>query len=89
MKHDEASILREHEINPSAQRIAVARYVLHTDKHPSADEVWTKVKKRYPHISRATVYNTLNLFVEKGLPGAHRRAHGLRPPAGPPSSLHR
>ena len=67
MKHDEASILREHEINPSAQRIAVARYVLHTDKHPSADEVWTKVKKRFPHISRATVYNTLNLFVEKGL----------------------
>jgi Fur family iron response transcriptional regulator len=35
--------------------------------HPSADAVWTRVKKRFPQVSRATVYNTLNLFVEKGL----------------------
>ena len=67
MKRDEASILKDHGINPSAQRVAVARYVLHTDEHPSADEVWTRVKRRFPHLSRATVYNTLHLFVEKGL----------------------
>ena len=45
----------------------MAQYVLHTKDHPSADEVWTRVKKRFPMVSRATVYNTLNLFVEKGL----------------------
>jgi Fe2+ or Zn2+ uptake regulation protein len=67
MKNDEATLLREHGINPSAQRVAVARYVLHTPDHPSADEVWMRVKKRFPHISRATVYNTLNLLVEQGL----------------------
>ena len=67
MKLAEASILLEHGINPSAQRVAVAQYILHTDEHPSADEVWVRVQKRFPHISRATVYNTLNLFVEKGL----------------------
>lgn len=61
------SLLKEHGINPSAQRVAVATYVLFTDEHPSADEVWTRVKKRFPHVSRATVYNTLNLLVEKGL----------------------
>jgi Fur family iron response transcriptional regulator len=27
----------------------------------------SRVRKRFPMISRATVYNTLNLFVEKGL----------------------
>jgi Fe2+ or Zn2+ uptake regulation protein len=64
---DETSVLRDHGINPSAQRVAVAKYVLHTDEHPSADEVWTQVRKRFPHVSRATVYNTVNLFVEKGL----------------------
>lgn len=64
---NESSILRDHGINPSAQRVAVAQYILHTDEHPSADEVWTRVKKRFPHVSRATVYNTVNLFVEKGL----------------------
>ena len=67
MKRDEASILRDLAINPSAQRVAVAQFVLHTKQHPSADEVWTRVKKRFPMVSRATVYNTLNLFVEKGL----------------------
>jgi Fe2+ or Zn2+ uptake regulation protein len=64
---NETSVLKNHGINPSAQRVAVAQYVLHTDEHPSADEVWTRVRKRFPFVSRATVYNTLNLFVEKGL----------------------
>ena len=59
--------LREHGIQPSAQRVAVADYVLRTDEHPSADIVWKRVKRKFPYISRATVYNTLNLFVEKGL----------------------
>ena len=47
--------------------MAVADYVLQTVEHPSADLVWNRVKARVPYISRATVYNTLNLFVEKGL----------------------
>ena len=67
MKRDETSILKDHGINPSAQRVALARYILHTHRHPSAEEVWTRVKKSFPQISRATVYNTLNLFVKKGL----------------------
>jgi Fe2+ or Zn2+ uptake regulation protein len=62
-----ADTLRDQGIQPSAQRLVVAEYVLGTDEHPSADQVWTKVKARLPMISRATVYNTLNLFVEKGL----------------------
>ena len=54
-------------IQPTPQRIAVAEYVLNTADHPTADEVWTKVRDRCPTLSRATVYNTLNLFAEKGL----------------------
>lgn len=54
-------------IQPSAQRVAVADYVLATEDHPSAEQVWARVKERFPMLSRATVYNTLNLFVEKGL----------------------
>jgi Fur family iron response transcriptional regulator len=61
------TILRDHGIQPSAQRVAVAGYVLHTAEHPSADLVWKRVRERFPWISRATVYNTLHLFVEKGL----------------------
>jgi Fur family transcriptional regulator, iron response regulator len=54
-------------IQPSAQRMAVADYVLSTHEHPSADLVWKRVREKFPWISRATVYNTLNLFVEKKL----------------------
>jgi len=59
--------LIEQGIKPSAQRVAVAQYVLTTEDHPSADAVWQAVQRNFPMISRATVYNTLNLFVKKGL----------------------
>lgn len=64
---DTATTLRDSDIQPSAQRVAVGEYVLYTHEHPSADLVWKRVRERFPWISRATVYNTLNLFVEKGL----------------------
>ena len=67
MTEDLTQILVDHGVQPSAQRLAVARYVLATAEHPSADQVWHKVRARLPMLSRATVYNTLNLFVEKGL----------------------
>jgi len=59
-------VLEQAGIQPSAQRVAVADYVLATEEHPSAEQVWGRVKQRFPMLSRATVYNTLNLFVEKG-----------------------
>jgi len=59
--------LRQSGIQPTAQRLAVAQFVLEARSHPTADEVWEKVRRKSPTLSRATVYNTLNLFVEKGL----------------------
>ena len=47
--------------------MAVGDYVLATDTHPTAEQVWSEVRARLPVISRATVYNTLNLLVRKGL----------------------
>ena len=67
MKRETLQALTEHGIQPSAQRLAVADYVLYTTDHPSADQVWAEVKRSFPMLSRATVYNTLNLFTEKGL----------------------
>jgi Fur family transcriptional regulator, iron response regulator len=65
--HDPVEALRERGIQPSAQRVAIARYVLDTRDHPSADQVWSRVRAGFPMLSRATVYNTLGLFVRKGL----------------------
>ncbi|MBX3462950.1 MAG: transcriptional repressor [Planctomycetes bacterium] len=59
--------LERADIRPSAQRVAIAGYVLSTADHPSADDVWQRVKVDFPMVSRATVYNTLQLFTEHGL----------------------
>jgi len=67
MANGSVEVLERLGIQPSAQRVAVADYVLGTEDHPSAEQVWARVKERFPMLSRATVYNTLNLFVEKGL----------------------
>jgi len=67
MERTVTELLASHGIQPSAQRVAVAEYALRTTDHPSADVVWAEVRAGFPFVSRATVYNTLNLFVEKGL----------------------
>lgn len=69
MADDLIQLLREHGITPSPQRLAVAAYVLQTADHPTADEVWKRLRtgSESPALARATVYNTLNLFVQKGL----------------------
>jgi Fe2+ or Zn2+ uptake regulation protein len=67
MALDLQETLRKTGIRPSAHRLAVAEYVLTTDEHPSAERVLERVTGRFPLLSRATVYNTLNLFVRKGL----------------------
>ncbi len=67
IREDASALLRQHGIQPSPQRVAVAEYVLATDAHPSADKVFSEVRARFPDISRATVYNTLNRLVAEGL----------------------
>ncbi len=67
MKTEVIQKLEAFGIQPSAQRVAVAEYVLVTDEHPCADQVFSTVREGFPMISRATIYNTLHLFVEKGL----------------------
>jgi Fur family transcriptional regulator, iron response regulator len=61
------SVLKDLGIQPTAQRVAIAEAVLDNTQHPTADEILVDAQKRCSIVSRATVYNTLNLFVEKGL----------------------
>ena len=62
-----AEVLRRHGINPTHQRIEIAHALFSRHEHLSADQVLALVNEGHPETSRATVYNTLNLFVEKGL----------------------
>ena len=59
--------LRRHDINPTHQRIEIAFALYSRGEHLSADQVLAIVNDRHSETSKATVYNTLNLFLEKKL----------------------
>ena len=62
-----AEMLRLHGITPTHQRIEIALVLFEQRWHPSADQILAAVNVRYAETSKATVYNTLKLFLEKGL----------------------
>ncbi|MBL3601064.1 MAG: transcriptional repressor [gamma proteobacterium endosymbiont of Lamellibrachia anaximandri] len=59
--------LRAYGINPTQQRLTIAGKLFAKHQHVTADQVHESVKTGQGCASKATVYNTLGLFVEKGL----------------------
>ncbi len=62
-----ATQLRAHNINPTSQRVEIAQLLFSRAEHLSAEEVFTLVNGESARVSKATVYNTLGLFAERGL----------------------
>ena len=62
-----ADLLREHVINPTHQRIEIAYALFGRQEHLSADQIMAIVNDRHSETSKATVYNTLNLFKQHKL----------------------
>ena len=62
-----AQLLRSHGINPTHQRIEIGYALFENPQRPSADEILAMVNARHAETSKATVYNTLKLFVDKGM----------------------
>ncbi|MBD3609667.1 MAG: transcriptional repressor [Gammaproteobacteria bacterium] len=60
-------MLQEKDINPTQQRIVIAQLLFSQPQHLSADQVLSCVQESGTHVSKATVYNTMSLFAEKGL----------------------
>jgi Fur family ferric uptake transcriptional regulator/Fur family peroxide stress response transcriptional regulator len=58
--------LQQFSIKPSMQRTAVMEYLMQNKIHPTIDEIYTALSPMMPTLSKTTVYNTLDLFVEKG-----------------------
>ena len=58
--------LRQFSIKPSVQRSAVMNFLMKNHIHPTIDEIYMALVPTMPTLSKTTVYNTLDLFVEKG-----------------------
>lgn len=69
MKHVDPVIdlLESHGVKPTRQRLDIARVLFERNQHLSADQVMAMVNFGGSELSKATIYNTLNLFVEKRL----------------------
>ena len=64
---DLAEILKEKNIKPSYQRVKIFEYLVLRKNHPTVDEIFKDLVKEIPTLSKATVYNTLDLFKRSGL----------------------
>lgn len=59
--------LTEHGIQPTVQRMQIAELLFARDQHLTAEQIIQALADGGTQVSKATVYNTLNLFAEKGL----------------------
>ena len=66
-KIERSDQLRELGLTPTIQRLAVLHSLENTRLHPTADQVLVTVRKKFPSISRATVYNTLEALAKAGI----------------------
>lgn len=59
--------LKSCDVRPTPQREVVLKVILEKRDHPTADEIFARVKSSMPTISLATVYNCLDTLVQCGL----------------------
>ena len=57
---------RELGLKLTPQRLAILEFLDGNTDHPSADSIFQDVKKKYPMMSFATVYNTIEALKKKG-----------------------
>ena len=61
------AILERHGVRPTAQRLRIAEILLTQPRHLTAEQILETLRKFQGRVSKATVYNTLKLFVDQGL----------------------
>ncbi len=70
----ESKLIEKSGLTATNQRIMILHFIYEIADHPTADDIIDWTQKHCPKISVATIYNTLNAFVEKGM------IHAMSPP---------
>jgi len=77
--------LKGRDFRLTPQRLAILSILAASEDHPSVDEIYTEVRRKFPTTSIATVYKTiallkeLNEVLELGFPDGSNRYDGNRP----------
>jgi len=61
------SMLQHFKISPTRQRVEIAEFLFQRPQHLSAEKILDGVTNAGNRVSRATVYNTMGLFSNKGV----------------------
>jgi len=67
MNEEIIEYLKKYDIKPSNIRIKVLKFLLENRIHPNVEDIYKGLKEEIPTLSKTSVYNTLNLFLEKGV----------------------
>lgn len=59
--------LRNDGYKVTPQRLAICEFILGRKDHPNAENIFVEIRKKYPSMSRATIYNTLHLLKRIGM----------------------
>jgi Fur family peroxide stress response transcriptional regulator len=62
--------LRKAGLRATPQRIAICELLTESHAHPTANDIYLELKEKYPSLSLATIYNTLDVLVGIGLVNA-------------------
>jgi Fur family ferric uptake transcriptional regulator len=63
----ESDLLLSPKLRMTRQRQAILEELRNADWHPTADEVYERVRRRLPRISLGTVYRNLEILSESGM----------------------
>ncbi len=59
--------LKEEGMRITPQRMAICQLLDESREHPTAAQIFERLKQQYPSLSLMTVYNTLNVLVRMGM----------------------
>lgn len=60
-------LLLKNDIRPLRKRTLIYNYLITNKNHPTVEKIYKELLPLAPSLSKTTVYNVLNLFLEKGM----------------------
>lgn len=65
MSNNVSEYLKANGIKPSLQRVKIYNYLINNKNHPTVEKVYNDLIDEMPTLSKTTIYNTFDLFMEK------------------------
>ena len=64
---DYVGILKKHDLKVTPQRLELLKYLEKNRVHPTANKIYTDLKKKNPSLSKTTIYNSLETLKKNNI----------------------